>query len=180
MGGGGKEDTRVWGPQCLSLQHFLRPENPGDTFPRLSSPCCAFQWPDRCLRGSPGPSAPLTRTGASGTALLRLPGLFSLLQQGDHFWFGTWESCSQTKRKRKCLGFVLTQRAIPEWKMHGGYKKLQWVAQVVPPHERCVRKKKGLIGHTYVILSCMLGKYKHTALTGLSIEDGTYQMYRLN
>ena len=115
-----------------------------------------------------------------GTFLLCLPELFSLLQQGDHFWFGKWESCSQTKRKRKCLGFVLTQRAIPEWKMHGGYKKLQWVAQVVPPHERCVRKKKGLIGHTYVILSCMLGKYKHTALTGLSIEDGTYQMYRLN
>ena len=153
VGGGGKEDTRVWGPQCLSLQHFLRPENPGDTFPRLSSPCCAFQWPDRCLRGSPGPSAPLTRTGASGTALLRLPGLFSLLQQGDDLGFGKWESCSQTERKR--LGFALTQRASPELsgKLRGGHKSCSGVLKLCPRDVRGTSgRRKGLAGHDYVIV----------------------------
>ena len=35
---------------------------------------------------------PLTKRGVAMTFFLYFPGFFSLLQHGDHFWFGKWKS----------------------------------------------------------------------------------------
>ena len=45
---------------------------------------------------------------------LYFPGFFSLLQHGDHLWFGKWESWLQTKLARtlKGLGLALTWTSI--------------------------------------------------------------------